>query len=284
LSNSKSASKTAKKSVSKSNVSATPLKRRRINAKPVISDAPPVRSLKSRRIAAVRASKSASKNQGFQSIFKGLFKRISASPMNAAIAIGIIAIYAIIRFGMTRKLDAMGAYASYVFELGLVVMAAIYYRKRIRLQIDRIQEVLLSFAPGLVGGTLIYLGLKPLGIAAPFEMRTFEPILLLVLVGPILEELIFRFTLWNPLLDLSRKGRGGVRSTLIVTSLLFAYAHLHVIWFVGPELRAFIAYQTIYVLALAAYCGWRLIRTGSILSPIVVHIGFNLGFFLGSFL
>jgi membrane protease YdiL (CAAX protease family) len=204
--------------------------------------------------------------------------------LKKAAAIGLLMVYVVIRFGLTQKLDSMGTYGSYIFELGFVVLAAIYYRRRISLKTDRIHEAIASFTPGLVAGTLIYLGLKPLGIAAPFEMRTFEPILFLVVIGPILEELVFRFALWNPLLDLRRKKRGGEKGAWIGTTVLFAYAHLHAIWFVGPELRGFLIYQTIYVLGLAAYCGFRLIRTGSILSPIVVHIGFNLGFFLGSFL
>lgn len=264
----------AMKSVSKSNKTPhTSLKKRRSLRGPVTISTPAVRTLKSRRLAATRASKSASKNQGFRAIFKDSFA-----------AVFVLICYLTVRFGMTQKLDQIGTYATYIFELGFVVAAGLIYQDRIRLKIDQAQEAIYSFVPALVAGTLIFLGLKPLGIVAPFEMRSFEPILFLVLIGPVLEELIFRFALWNPLLDLRRKRRGGVKTALIGTSLLFGYAHLHAIWFVGADLRPFLAYQTIYVLGLAAFCGFRLMKTGSILSPMFVHIGFNLGFFLGSFL
>lgn len=78
-----------------------------------------------------------------------------------------------------------------------------------------------------------------------------------VLVGPLLEELVFRGFLWRLL-------GGGDRPVfaLVFTSLLFAAWHLDPI-------------QSVGVLPLAVFLGVLRWRTGSLWAPVVVHVANN---------
>jgi hypothetical protein len=69
-----------------------------------------------------------------------------------------------------------------------------------------------------------------------------------------------------------------------VTTLLFAYAHLHAIWFIDASLSQFVVYQFFYTLVLGAACGWMIQAKAAWLGAWVLHVGFNLGFWLGAVL
>jgi membrane protease YdiL (CAAX protease family) len=196
------------------------------------------------------------------------------------IAILFLCLYIIVKFCFTQQLDSLGVYASYTFEAVFVTLVAFYYRKRLSFKFNWKDELKLSFTPALVLGFIVFLLARPLGISIPFDLRSKETILFLLFIGPVLEEFIFRMALWQPLMDLFKKQN----VTLIITTLIFSYAHFHSYWFVPAQIFPFIYYQSTYVIFLALYCGYRLIKTNSMISPIAVHMGFNLGFFLGSFL
>lgn len=196
-----------------------------------------------------------------------------------AIAILTLSLYVIVKFCLTQQLDSLGAYAAYTFEAIFVTAIAIYYRKRISFKFNFLSELKFSFIPAFVIGCIVFLLAKPLNIQIPFDLRAGETILFLVLIGPILEEFIFRLALWQPIFDISKKQS----VTLALTTLIFSYSHFHAYWFVPEQIYPFIYYQASYVVPLALYCGYRLIKTNSMASPIAVHMGFNIGFFLGSF-
>lgn len=199
------------------------------------------------------------------------------------IAFLILVIYLSIKFLYTQQLDSLGAYAGYVFEFLFVIIVGFYYRKRLNFKCDLSKELKVSFLPALVAGCLVFLLANPLQIPIPFDLNSGETILFLLFVGPILEEFIFRMALWHPIADISKKWNvQGASAALVVTSLLFSYAHFHSYWFVPEQFYPFIYYQTAYVIPLAFYCGYRMLKTGSLVSPIAVHMGFNLGFFIGS--
>ena len=187
--------------------------------------------------------------------------------------------YLIVTFLFTPWLESAGDYASYIFEVIFVAIMWFLYRSRIKFSYDAKRDLLRDFAPSIVVGAAAFLLAKPLGLIVPFDLRNGEAILFLLLIGPILEELIFRMALWEQLQDLTKQPY----VVLTITTLLFAYAHFQAIWFVPQEIHPFVIYQTSYVVPLALYCGLRRIQTGSMTSPIVIHLAFNLGFFLASF-
>jgi len=95
----------------------------------------------------------------------------------------------------------------------------------------------------------------------------------LVLIQPVIEELLFRGAIQGYLLQTSFGGWSlhGVSIANVLTTILFAAAHLVYqppIWAAG-------------VLVPSLFFGYFRDRTGSVVSPIVLHISFNGMFFLG---
>lgn len=197
------------------------------------------------------------------------------------IPIFILAFYGVVRFGLTQWLDSFGEYASYIFETAFVSLVGFYYRDRLKLSLNLSKELLGGFAPAVLLGGISFLCTKPLGLIVPFDLRSNETILFLLLIGPILEEMIFRMALWESVVDLTRSI--SPYAILPVSVLIFSYAHFHAYWFVPEQIRPFVIYQALYVMPLAAYSGYRKFRTGSISPAILVHVGFNAGFFAASF-
>ena len=189
-------------------------------------------------------------------------------------------IYLVTRFVFTQKLDSMGTYASYVFEVadvGIVILLA----GRTFFNYFSISKVALFGAAGsLVAGIAVFRAAGFLSIQIPFDLKGTETLLFLLLIAPVLEELIFRFFLWQPIDRLTRKPL----IPWISTSILFSYSHLHAMWFVPKEIQSFIVYQTIYTLFLGLASGYFVFKYRSIAGAIAIHFTFNLGFYLGSLL
>ena len=84
-----------------------------------------------------------------------------------------------------------------------------------------------------------------------------------IILGPVLEELVFRGLLQTWLLHCG--GRRARWAVIVFASAIFASVHLGATtWHALPGL---------FVLGLTL--GWLYERTGSLLSPILVHAGFN---------
>lgn len=188
---------------------------------------------------------------------------------------GIAAFYLAVRFGLTTRLDALGTYASYIFEIGLVILTALILRPRLAwgslIRLWPIAGALVLLAAGFGIQKLARIS----GLTIPMNVSEGETVLFLIVVAPILEEFVFRFLLWKPI-----ERATSAKTAWITTSLLFAYSHLHAIWFVPAEYQKFLIYQTAYTLPLGLACGWMLRKQNSLLPAILLHFAFNLGFFL----
>lgn len=195
------------------------------------------------------------------------------------ISLSILAlVYLVIRFGFTQKLDAMGAYASYIFEVCDVIVAVLLVGRTFLGFFTFKKTFAVAAIASLVAGLVVYKGAGWLSIQVPFDLSGTETILFLLVVGPILEELIFRFFLWQPIEWITKKSVVA----LIATSLIFSYSHFHAYWFVPEQIHPFIIYQTIYTFPLALACGYSIYKTKSLTGSIAIHFAFNLGFYLGS--
>lgn len=185
-------------------------------------------------------------------------------------------LYLVIRFGFTRQLDSLGNYGSYFFEILCVSVAIVLFGKKFfsLLKITKSTFYGLIIALGAGFGTFKVAG--SLNITVPFDLNGTETILFLLIVAPILEEMIFRFLLWQPIQRISQRPMFA----LIATSLIFSYSHLHAIWFVLPEVHNFIIYQAVYTLLLGLACGFYIYRYSSLTSAVLIHFAFNLGFYL----
>ncbi len=187
-------------------------------------------------------------------------------------------IYLVLRFGFTRQLDALGPYAAYLMEVGFVIIA-LGIVGRPSLRAFKLPRAAFYYFPlALAAGYGIFIAAGYSGVPIPFDLVGTETVLFLLLVAPILEELIFRFLLWQPVQALT--GRAWL--ALIFTAFLFSYSHLHAIWFVPPVIHSFIIYQTAYTLALGVACGYFVYRYNSVTGAMMIHFAFNLGFYLAS--
>ena len=192
----------------------------------------------------------------------------------------LAAAYLAIRLIFTVELDGLGQYTPYIFEIGCVIAAACLYGPGVAqlfsFQKSWLKEMIFPLAAGaLVHRLAIYLG-----IGIPFDLSGTMVLVFLLIVAPILEELIFRFLLWQPLLRASKMPV----IALAVTSVLFSYAHFHPFWFLGENVHQFIYYQTAYTLLLGFGCGYFVFRQGSLLGAMLAHFAFNLGFYLALYL
>ena len=188
---------------------------------------------------------------------------------------GLAAFYLAIRFGATRQLDAINDNASMIFEISLVALTVLLLKPRLTVKALATRAMLISAPIALIAGFAILKIARLSNISVPFDVHDMKTVIELLVIAPVLEELIFRFMLFQPIQRLTQ-----VKTAMIVTSLLFSYSHLHAIWFVPPEYDKFLLYQTVYTFPLALACAWMVGERRSLLSSMLVHGLFNLGFFL----
>ncbi|MBL7546106.1 MAG: CPBP family intramembrane metalloprotease [Bdellovibrionaceae bacterium] len=189
----------------------------------------------------------------------------------------LVAVYLIVRFGFTSQLDALGAYASYIFEVICVILALIFNGSK-TLALFRFKKSFIVFMlVALVAGFTVFKAASFWNLVIPFDFTNAEGILFLLIFAPLLEELIFRFMLWQPFKNFS-KNEGMI---LVITSVIFSYSHFHAYWFVPAELYGFVIYQSIYTLFLGLASGYLVYKYSSLTGAVVMHFAFNLGFYLG---
>lgn len=185
-------------------------------------------------------------------------------------------VYLFLRFFLTTWLDSIAAYSSYILEVILVTISLFIIKPKIKFKQTLTRNKCLTYLGLLISGFLVFRGAGLFSITIPFNLNETETIIFLLIVAPLLEELIFRFFLWNafPLF--------GQKAILIITSLLFSYSHLHAIWYVPEQIKSFVYYQTIYTLILGFTCGYVVFKNRSLMTAIFIHFFFNLGFYLAS--
>ncbi len=189
--------------------------------------------------------------------------------------VGVAIVYLVVRFGFTQKLDALHPYASYVFEAVLVTLALCTGLVDVWRRFGRVKSLAFGGVLSLIGGGAVYRLASAKGIAIPFDLKSNEAILFLIVVAPILEEAVFRFFLWKPIELVTNR-----TLALFITTLLFSYSHFHAYWFYPAEIHPFIFYQSAYTLGLGLGAGYFVWRFNAIWGAILIHFMFNLGFYL----
>ena len=194
-----------------------------------------------------------------------------------ALAIGLIAVFIGVEYFGVFSVDALSSYAMYGFECLFFGTVLAIYRglewKTDDFTLGSIVTVFLS----LVCGFAAYEFSSVLGFPIPFAMKEVETLILLLLVGPILEELVFRSALW-------RLGTELVKApwfAFLFTSVLFSFAHYQMIETAPASYQGFIRYQAVYTLGLGLLAGGVRLHFG-LLGAVLIHLAFNFGFFLGS--
>lgn len=172
----------------------------------------------------------------------------------------------------------LSPYHAYAFEVVLVGSAFYFFRRHFSLAVPRLGWIVPAFVLSLAAGHGIHDLATYSHLVIPFDLQDKETVLLLLLVAPLLEEMIFRMAIMDALGNFIKKEA----FVLIISSMLFALGHLQAMWVVPHEFRIFVLYQTLYTTLLGLGAGWARMETKSLFAPVIVHFGFNLGFYLGS--
>jgi membrane protease YdiL (CAAX protease family) len=184
--------------------------------------------------------------------------------------------YVLINFVFVKRLDALGTYASYIFEACFIIILLAIYKSHFRFKFKIKKLFLLQVVAAFACGFAVYNGAGFLNVLVPFDLSDHETQLFLILLGPVLEELLFRQVLWSTL-EIALKSR---RAAFVLTSLIFTFAHFFAYFYVPESIKPFVIYQTAYVLLIALWWGAIIYRFGVITMTVWLHIAFNTGFFV----
>lgn len=184
-------------------------------------------------------------------------------------------IYLVLRFCLSQQIEEFGTIYLYAMECAFGGFALVYYRNDLRKVLKFPPSLIYLPIVSMLAGLCIAYGATVIGLPIPFDVHNAGGVAMLLLVAPILEELLFRFLLWMPLAN-----RGKSSWAWSFTTLIFAYAHWHAVWAVPEEWHGFLAYQTLYTLLLGLVCGAMVYRLRSLTGAMLIHFGFNLGFWL----
>lgn len=194
------------------------------------------------------------------------------------VALIFLLVFILASFVYSEKIDRLDAYAMYIFDALFTIIVVGVYRKQLNLKLRFDKSVAIQMVLSFALGFLVYRLAVLRSMTIPFNLNEPETILFLILIGPILEEFLFRQALWSSIQTLA----DNRLAAYLGTSLLFAFAHFHAYFFVDDLIRPFIVYQTGYVFIIALWWGFNILKHRSILTTILFHIAFNTGFLAAS--
>jgi membrane protease YdiL (CAAX protease family) len=169
-------------------------------------------------------------------------------------------------------------YSDYFFEAIFVVLVylATNTRPNFDFVIRRQLYLLILFA--FLFGVFTFAVAQLANFKIPLNFKSFETIVFLVLIGPVIEEFVMRGAFWQ-LLKLMKL---NYKAIIALTAIFFSLSHLYSILFVDMYFYPFIIYQTVYTLILGLWWGYQRHKTLMISDVIYLHIFFNLGFYLSA--
>jgi membrane protease YdiL (CAAX protease family) len=173
------------------------------------------------------------------------------------------------------QIEAVSMYGIYFFEALWVLAVYFVFRKISWLNREKIiPSLVLIFVTAVLGASVHVLATIN-DILIPFDLDNAETILFLILLGPVLEEFVFRYGFWS-IFESLIKSRWIL---ILITAVLFSFSHFQLISEFPPEIHGFIHYQSAYTFVLGVFCGYLRAYSGLSIA-ITAHILFNLGFYL----
>ena len=201
--------------------------------------------------------------------------------MNWVLSGVLFCLFIAVEFFHLFSLDAINPYAIYAFEVMFTTLCwAILKNFEWKIRAIKIQDTLILLLT-LIAGFGIFSFAKVQLIEIPFDFKNPEMVLFLLVIGPILEELVYRGALWGVFTEFGRRLKPQQATALAfgLTTTLFAYSHYFMIFSLPESFSAFIRYQGAYTLGLGLVCGWVRMRIG-LRAAIGFHAAFNFGFWL----
>jgi membrane protease YdiL (CAAX protease family) len=196
-------------------------------------------------------------------------------------ALFILVFYLTTRIGLNSLWDQLNPVYSYLFEVAFVSATIFLYtteRKEELLNFKITKTNFLRLLPWPFLGFAFYRLAVKANILIPFDFKNGIGLILLLVVAPILEELIFRFSLWVSFNRLCK----NKEAEHWASAIFFSIGHLIAIFTLPPDFRPFVLYQGMYVIILSLGASTMRVATRGVLGPVILHAIFNLGFYLGS--
>lgn len=169
-------------------------------------------------------------------------------------------------------------YGNYIFDLSFVIFFLIKMSSEIHFKGGWGKSSFIQYGLSLISGFLVYKAALHFKIAIPFDLKGTEVLLFLLIIGPILEEFIFRFCI----LYLLRTISSSKFLIILFSSLLFSLSHFVAYFDVPKSIGIFVIYQSAYTFLIAIWWGYSYIKSKSLTIPCFLHIFFNFGFYLAS--
>ena len=191
-------------------------------------------------------------------------------------------------------IDQLGSYAMYIAEALFVVWVLYVFREnysgRYRMWTAPDRFVWLGLCLGFGSGFGIHFLAQKLDLGVPFDFSCHETWVLLLLVGPLLEEALFRQALWFLLEVFVKKKTPSTQvevtqsnlnwPLIFISAALFSGAHFYSFFFVPAGFSTFVLFQTAYTFLLGVGLSVAFSRTRAFWVPWALHTTFNLGFAL----
>lgn len=185
---------------------------------------------------------------------------------------------------LTPWLDTIDPQALYGFDLFYSVLSIHFFgegRFGLRFPATRLNFAIIALS--VILGCMTYQTAEMRDIHIPFNLEDPRTLFALLIIGPVLEEILFHRAIWFSLETIAARW-GGARRWLpwIVSSLLFSLGHFEAYFGIPDAYKPFVIYQTAYALAIALWWGRVILATDSVGLTMALHFGFNFGFFVGS--
>lgn len=188
-------------------------------------------------------------------------------------------LFFILEFALDHFWREYTPYLKYGAEFIFICGLTFFYPLKKFLHFPKGQTLSFHLFAALISGFLTYKGIVFIKVPIPFPFNSIEIIFWLLIVAPVLEELIFRWGLWEPLTQLLPKNK---LIPVLVSGLLFSAAHFMVYPHLPEQIKTFVLIQAFYTLILGIAIGLQRLRYQSLSLPILTHFAFNLGFYSGS--
>lgn len=193
-------------------------------------------------------------------------------------ALAALFTYIAFHFLLPLKFAFLDGYGSYAFEIVFVAVLLYFARGRFRLWAPVKGPYAIEVSMALIFGMLTLQICNWFAIPNPFDLNDPQLLFFLLIVGPILEELLFRQVLWFVFEDLFK----SAKSAWIATAIFFSFGHFYAYLSVPEEFKPFVLYQSIYTLILAFWWGHRYLKYRAYAPVLILHFTYNFGFYLGS--
>ena len=165
--------------------------------------------------------------------------------------------------------------ASYLFDLVFILSVFAWNKKLIFFGEMKFQSFLARLAMTFLLAIGCLFVLINSQIQTPFKYVD-HLILQMLILAPLIEEFVYRESFFVILKRLTP----NKNFALILNSLLFGLSHISGIFLLPAEFHTFIYAQVIYTIPLGWICAKARDRTDGIAEPIVLHLLFNLLFYI----